>query len=186
MVEPSDITPLSPRVSDVSSESAYLREEDYLESPASEVSQWTEGEKRGWTAKVRHAVGITLLLATVFLWTASNFLASVRTSLVSDGMVGEVLVCIEAHVQTDHLRRRLLLQTLFGYLRQHILLHPSTYPYVSPPPMGRPVPSKQRSPTPPTPPSACPRPLATASGKMDTTPRSRVPLIHLVQEQGAK
>ncbi|KAH8639486.1 hypothetical protein IG631_07256 [Alternaria alternata] len=74
-----ETTPLSPRVSDVSDESAYLRGEDYLESPASEASQWAEGEKRGaWTSKVRHAVGIALLLATVFLWTASNFLASVR------------------------------------------------------------------------------------------------------------
>ncbi|KAL1797668.1 hypothetical protein ACET3X_004274 [Alternaria dauci] len=72
-----ETTPLSPRVSDVSDESAYLRGEDYLESPASEASQWAEGEKRGaWTSKVRHAVGIALLLATVFLWTASNFLAS--------------------------------------------------------------------------------------------------------------
>ncbi|KAI4932876.1 hypothetical protein J4E85_003278 [Alternaria conjuncta] len=72
-----ETTPLSPRVSDVSDESAYLRGEDYLESPASEASQWAEGQKKGlWTSKVRHAVGIALLLATVLLWTASNFLAS--------------------------------------------------------------------------------------------------------------
>jgi solute carrier family 35 protein F5 len=57
-----------------------LRGEDYLESPASEASEWAEGQKKGaWTSKVRHAVGIALLLATVLLWTASNFLASVRT-----------------------------------------------------------------------------------------------------------
>ena len=77
-----ETTPLSPRLSDVSDasdESAYMRAEDYLDSPASEASQWTDGkEQRGaWGGKIRHAVGIALLLATVFLWTASNFLASV-------------------------------------------------------------------------------------------------------------
>jgi solute carrier family 35 protein F5 len=81
-VEP---TPLSPRVSDVSSnESAYLHGEDYLESPSSASSGWVEEQREKWlgrwSGKVRHAVGIALLLATVFLWTASNFLASVRTS----------------------------------------------------------------------------------------------------------
>ncbi|KNG47863.1 vacuolar membrane protein [Stemphylium lycopersici] len=74
-----ETTPLSPRVSDVSDESAYMRGEDYLDSPASEASQWTDGEEKkkgAWSAKVRHAVGIGFLLATVLLWTASNFLAS--------------------------------------------------------------------------------------------------------------
>lgn len=58
-----------------------MRGEDYLDSPASEVSQWTDGEEKkkgAWSAKMRHAVGIGFLLATVLLWTASNFLASVR------------------------------------------------------------------------------------------------------------
>lgn len=76
-----DTTPLSPRVSNVSDESEYLDEEDYLSDPASAASQWDEreAEQRGTArAKLRHAVGIALLLATVFLWTASNFLASVR------------------------------------------------------------------------------------------------------------
>lgn len=70
-------TPLSPRVSDVSDESRYMHDEDYLESPrspASDVSVWREGKRPH--NKLRHAVGIALLLATVFLWTASNFLAS--------------------------------------------------------------------------------------------------------------
>ncbi|KAF1834666.1 hypothetical protein BDW02DRAFT_497784 [Decorospora gaudefroyi] len=76
-----ETTPLSPRVSDVSNESAYLRGEDYLESPSSPSSVWSDQDAHGqmasaWTAKVRHAVGIVLLLATVLLWTASNFLAS--------------------------------------------------------------------------------------------------------------
>jgi solute carrier family 35 protein F5 len=73
--EPSDTTPLSPRVSDVSS---YMRDNDFLHSPPRSPSVWSEGAKRtAWSGKVRHAVGIGLLLATVFLWTASNFLASV-------------------------------------------------------------------------------------------------------------
>ena len=85
-----ETTPLSPRVSDVSSnESAYLRGEDFLASPSSASSQWddevVEEENKWlgrWSGKVRHAVGITLLLATVFLWTASNFLASVCSLLL--------------------------------------------------------------------------------------------------------
>ncbi|RMZ71241.1 vacuolar membrane [Pyrenophora seminiperda CCB06] len=74
-----ETTPLSPRVSVESDVSEYLRGEDFLDSPASDVSQWSEGGKgtaSAWTAKLRHAVGIALLLATVLLWTASNFLAS--------------------------------------------------------------------------------------------------------------
>ena len=82
MVEPSPTTPLSPRISDVSNESRYLHDNDFLESPirspASVVSVWSEGKNPRVNGKLRHAVGIALLLATVFLWTASNFLASVR------------------------------------------------------------------------------------------------------------
>jgi solute carrier family 35 protein F5 len=78
--QPSATTPLSPRVSDASTGSRYMRENDFLESPirspASEVSMWDEGRKKP-NSKLRHAIGIALLLATVFLWTASNFLASV-------------------------------------------------------------------------------------------------------------
>lgn len=58
-----------------------MREHDFLESPirspASEASVWDEHKKPH--SRLRHAVGIALLLATVVLWTASNFLASVRT-----------------------------------------------------------------------------------------------------------
>jgi solute carrier family 35 protein F5 len=81
-----DTTPLSPRVSDVSDESDYLEEEDYLSSPASEDAPWHDGEEKmsSARAKLRHAVGIALLLATVLLWTASNFLASVRIHTCSD------------------------------------------------------------------------------------------------------
>lgn len=78
--QPSAKTPPSPRVSDVSNGSRYMRENDFLESPlrspASVVSMWDEGRKKP-NSKLRHAIGIALLLATVFLWTASNFLASV-------------------------------------------------------------------------------------------------------------
>ncbi|KAF1355795.1 hypothetical protein EJ07DRAFT_181782 [Lizonia empirigonia] len=77
-VEPSPSTPLSPRSSIVSNDSRFLYDDDFLESPvrspASVVSVWGEGKKP--RSKIRHAVGIALLLATVFLWTASNFLAS--------------------------------------------------------------------------------------------------------------
>ncbi|KAF3037235.1 hypothetical protein E8E12_005780 [Didymella heteroderae] len=77
-VEPTPSTPLSPRSSTVSNDSRFLYDDDFLESPvrspASVVSVWDEGKKPH--SKIRHAVGIALLLATVFLWTASNFLAS--------------------------------------------------------------------------------------------------------------
>ncbi|KAF2200358.1 hypothetical protein GQ43DRAFT_373989 [Delitschia confertaspora ATCC 74209] len=45
-----------------------------VQSPSSAVSVWSERKtpRSSW----RHTVGIILLLATVFLWTASNFLAS--------------------------------------------------------------------------------------------------------------
>jgi solute carrier family 35 protein F5 len=86
--------PASPRSSTASSVSAYLHEHDFLSSPirspASEVSSaWERGQQRDgaggagglrggkMSARLRHAVGILLLLATVVLWTASNFLASV-------------------------------------------------------------------------------------------------------------
>ncbi|KAF2111579.1 hypothetical protein BDV96DRAFT_614847 [Lophiotrema nucula] len=45
-----------------------------IASPASVVSVWSEGKRPH--SKWRHTIGIILLLATVFLWTASNFLAS--------------------------------------------------------------------------------------------------------------
>ena len=82
-----ETTPLSPRVSDVSNGSRYMAENDFMvsppDSPASVVSGWSESKRGGkWNGKVRHAVGIALLLATVFLWTASNFLASVCISQV--------------------------------------------------------------------------------------------------------
>jgi solute carrier family 35 protein F5 len=78
-VEPTPTTPLSPRLSDITDESLYMRDNDFLESPlrspASVVSAWNEHKRPH--SRLRHAVGIAFLLATVFLWTASNFLASV-------------------------------------------------------------------------------------------------------------
>ncbi|KAF1933248.1 uncharacterized protein M421DRAFT_415596 [Didymella exigua CBS 183.55] len=77
-VEPTPTTPLSPRSSSASSDSRFVYDDDFLDSPvrspASVVSVWDEEKKPH--SKTRHAVGIALLLATVFLWTASNFLAS--------------------------------------------------------------------------------------------------------------
>lgn len=74
-----DSTPFSPRSSDVSDESRFLEEEDFLASPVSpeaDAGLWRDSKKPH--NRLRHALGIALLLATVFLWTASNFLASVR------------------------------------------------------------------------------------------------------------
>jgi len=76
-----ETTPLSPRISDVSDESGLVHADDYLRSASSSSSgsgMWADGqEKQGLMGpRIRHAVGIALLLATVFLWTASNFLAS--------------------------------------------------------------------------------------------------------------
>lgn len=86
MEEPTATTPLSPRVSDVSSGSRYMRDNDFMESPrspASVVGVWGEARsKPKVNSKIRHAVGILLLLATVFLWTASNFLASVSLDFI--------------------------------------------------------------------------------------------------------
>ena len=45
-------------------------------SSASIVSSWSEG-KKSQHSQWRHTMGIILLLATVVLWTASNFLSSV-------------------------------------------------------------------------------------------------------------
>ncbi|KAF2258270.1 hypothetical protein CC78DRAFT_126677 [Lojkania enalia] len=69
-----EITPL--RVSeDAFNEERYERDiESPVLSPASAVSTWSEGKKP--RSRWRHTIGIMLLLATVFLWTASNFLAS--------------------------------------------------------------------------------------------------------------
>ncbi|KAF2873503.1 vacuolar membrane protein [Massariosphaeria phaeospora] len=73
---PLDAAP-SPRASE---DSTLLRSEHGLDSPilspASHVSVWNDGKKRILHSKFRHTIGIVLLLATVFLWTASNFLAS--------------------------------------------------------------------------------------------------------------
>lgn len=83
--------PASPRTSSASSVSAYLQEHDFLSSPvrspASEASIWSDSKPRA-NGRLRHAVGIALLLATVFLWTASNFLASVRCCIIAPDMYG--------------------------------------------------------------------------------------------------
>jgi solute carrier family 35 protein F5 len=92
--QPSATTPLSPRVSDVSNGSRYMRENDFLESPirspASVVSMWDDGKKKHMNSKLRHAIGISLLLATVVLWTTSNFLASV--SCIQIGLLLQVRI----------------------------------------------------------------------------------------------
>lgn len=77
-VAPSETS--SPRASE-DEDGRYSREipqEDPILSPASVVSVWDEGRKPKPHSRMRHTIGIILLLATVFLWTASNFLASVR------------------------------------------------------------------------------------------------------------
>jgi solute carrier family 35 protein F5 len=80
-VESTASAPSSPRYSDVSNGSRYMRDNDFLESPmlspASEVSVWSQGKRPPVHGRLRHMIGIALLLMTVFLWTVSNFLASV-------------------------------------------------------------------------------------------------------------
>lgn len=67
------------RASEDTADGRYSREiESPILSPASVVSTWSEGKKPH--SRFRHTIGIVLLLATVFLWTASNFLASVRST----------------------------------------------------------------------------------------------------------
>jgi hypothetical protein len=52
------------------------RAESFMSSMASFRSDLTDSTK--WrNSRWRHPLGIALLLVTVFLWTASNFLASV-------------------------------------------------------------------------------------------------------------
>lgn len=62
-------------------------EQDPIFSPSSNVTaDWEdtlEIKKAQRWGKMRHAVGILLLLVTVFLWTASNFLASVSAAYPS-------------------------------------------------------------------------------------------------------
>jgi solute carrier family 35 protein F5 len=60
-----------------------------IQSPASVVSVWSEGKKPP-NSKRRHAVGILLLLATVFLWSASSFLASVRPPFIASSATWRV------------------------------------------------------------------------------------------------
>ncbi|PSN65877.1 hypothetical protein BS50DRAFT_574371 [Corynespora cassiicola Philippines] len=79
MVPPSPLHAVpSPRTSEESLARVYSRDArdipSPIRSPASVVSVWSESKKPH--SRLRHTVGIILLLATVFLWTASNFLAS--------------------------------------------------------------------------------------------------------------
>jgi hypothetical protein len=171
-----DTTPLSPRISNVTDESDYLEEEDYMSSAGSEAGQWEEERSGTAREKLRHAVGIALLLATVFLWTASNFMSSVR---ISDAMVA--LRCkMRANVWTDNIRRLVLLETILGNLRQYRILHNPPYTHVHTPPLARPSPY-QRQPAAPTTPLPLPRPAAAPGRKMDTTSRPRIALVHLKQ-----
>jgi hypothetical protein len=84
--------PLSPIITNITAPRAsedthdgrrYSQEiESPILSPASVVSTWSEKKPH---SKFRHTLGIILLLATVVLWTASNFLASVCAPLYSQG-----------------------------------------------------------------------------------------------------
>lgn len=172
-----EATPLSPRVSDVSDESAFMRGQDYLDSPATEASQWADGKERGaWSGKVRHAVGIALLIATVFLWTASNFLASVRCP--RPRQVARLLAtAMQANARADHICRQLVLQALLCHLRKHLVFHHTAVSHAPAPPVGRPPPARDRSPTPPATPRPTARPFATTSRKMVAVSPERVPLL---------
>lgn len=93
---------------------------------------WQDG-KKAQHSKWRHTVGILLLLVTVVLWTASNFLASVSISL-------RIVIAVRKATKTlirytGHLRRRHLLETLLRDLHQHRILYhpPGSYPRLEAP-----------------------------------------------------
>jgi hypothetical protein len=72
----------------------------------------------------RRTLGIFLILVTVFLWTASNFLASVSQSRTGVG----VLELIKPPVYP---RRQQLLKTVFRHLYQHSILCYIAHPNIS-------------------------------------------------------
>ena len=74
------------------------------------------------SGSARHTIGIFLLLVTVFLWTASQFLASVC-------VLTTCVVLQELMVLSDHLCRRYIFKTIPRDLYQFdLLFHP---PYIS-------------------------------------------------------
>ena len=64
----------------------------------------------------RHTLGLLLLLLVVFLWTASNFMGSVRTS-------GPVFYCLATDQPSEHLRGQLICQAVLFDIFQHDLFH---------------------------------------------------------------
>jgi hypothetical protein len=87
--------------------------ESLLSSIASMQSDF-QSSARWRHSKWRHPLGIFLLLVTVFLWTASNFLASV-SSLSRDMK--------RSNQKTDNLRRQHVFEAIFRHLRQLYILH---------------------------------------------------------------
>jgi hypothetical protein len=64
----------------------------------------------------RHTIGVMFLLATVIMWTISNFLASV--SFTDFPRRRAVLIRLDS----DDIRRRRVLQAILRYLRQLLIL----------------------------------------------------------------
>lgn len=126
-----------------------LRPRSITESLASLRTDLTS-VKRWGHSKWRHTLGIFLLLITVFLWTTSNFLASVRPRRLYERRMLMVI---------DHLCRRHILEALPRHLRQLHLFRP-------PPPCHTPVYSPPRAvPTARTPQSPPPTQLPIHSSK---------------------
>lgn len=73
---------------------------------------------RGFKAKIglenvgRRALGIFLLLVTVFLWTASNFLASVSSELSCSGRTDSLTSAFSTYSQTTRTQNRTSSPTL--------------------------------------------------------------------------
>ena len=108
---------------------------EQVTSPLLPQSAWeTTSQKDQAKEKWRRTLGLALLAFTVFLWTASNFLASVR-----DEQSGARV----EHPDTDYtcsdsLRRRYLFKTFLRHLRQHIFFHPTSPSNPHPPSIPRP------------------------------------------------
>ena len=79
--------------------------------------------QKGWLGRLgkwRKVVGLVLLALVVFLWTATNFLASVRWTRATGSAKLQ-----DAYLIAEYLGRQLVQQTIFRHISQHsILRHP--------------------------------------------------------------
>lgn len=111
-------------VSQASPYSNPSRAASILSSIASLRSDLSSSKK--WKhSRWRHTLGIILLLVTVVLWTASNFLASVCLIAFCGGRERVLTVL----VNVDDICRQHILEAILCHLCQLILLRSATYPH---------------------------------------------------------